>query len=131
LKVWSPVITLKIEDCHHEFGKPEPLAWSKEAPEAVFQTSTRIHAVPPGGTVLMYCSPPSPHISWLNQIDWSVLKKRPGTAGFWNLLVALAQGAITWLWERRFLAIFGDSFSSELGTRCKLAVFVGTVLSPC
>jgi hypothetical protein len=34
-----PVITLNRGDCHHESGKPDALAWEKETPEAVFQTS--------------------------------------------------------------------------------------------
>jgi len=43
-------ITLKTEDCHHELGKPVALAWSKDTPEAVFETSTVTHAVSKGLT---------------------------------------------------------------------------------
>src|SRR5436190_15243227 len=35
-----PVSEVNKGDCHQESGKPEALACEKEAPEAVFQTST-------------------------------------------------------------------------------------------
>ena len=35
-----PVKFMNTGDCHHESGKPEALACEKEAPEAVFHTST-------------------------------------------------------------------------------------------
>ena len=35
-----PVTTVNKEDCHHESGKPEAWACGKEAPLAVFHTST-------------------------------------------------------------------------------------------
>ena len=53
-----PVCTVNTDDWNQEFANPEALACVKEAPEAVFQTSTWIQAVPPPGTLLMVCGPP-------------------------------------------------------------------------
>ena len=66
-----PVCTGKTEDCHQELGKPDAWAWAKEAPDAVFQTSTWTQALPPGRTVLIVCAPPLKYpakLPWRNPV---------------------------------------------------------------